>query len=387
MIARARRSIALAVMGALVAALAALGCGEGAAVVGGACASGYRECGSRCCAQTDSPRALSLEDAGVIAFDATSTDASGPAEDAASSDAATSDESSLDAASIDAASSDAALGDGGTLADDAAADAPTCGLGQTMCSGVCADTDNDPTNCGACGKLCPSNLCSDGICQGATPGDVVYIGHDFYDATAGSAQARVLSNAAFIPRTNPLRVMSYERYADSTAVGRVKSILGATATLLNRTIAYTVTSTDADVSTSLKATTHDVLVVYDQASAPEGALAALGASWAASLDAFTRGGGVVIVLDGAAGSVREMPKLVKSASLLDVTSHAALAPGASLTVDVPGDAVGIGVLSPYGAGTHSATFVVGGPPSRAGTVVVRETNGGKQAVVVHRVVL
>jgi hypothetical protein len=34
----------------------------------------------------------------------------------------------------------------------------------------CADTENDPNNCGSCGNVCGSGVCVDGVCaEGATP--------------------------------------------------------------------------------------------------------------------------------------------------------------------------------------------------------------------------
>jgi hypothetical protein len=39
-----------------------------------------------------------------------------------------------------------------------------CGAGETMCDGICTNTDTDPDNCGMCGKQCSSNMCSGGTC-------------------------------------------------------------------------------------------------------------------------------------------------------------------------------------------------------------------------------
>jgi hypothetical protein len=372
---------AAALRTALAAGLAALGvasaagCSDDASVVGGACAPGYALCGSRCCPVAP---ATSGDDGAARPGDSTP---SGPFADAGPSP--------VTSPAVDAGAGDASTTnpDGGPLADAATLDARTCGDLLTSCANVCVDLQSDPTNCGACGRVCPSNLCAAGVCQGANPGDVVYVGHDYAATPAGSAQARVLSNAVFIPRTNPLRVLTYERYAEPAAAGRVRAIVEGTAAALGRTLTLTSTTSDALIPSSLRPASHDVLVVLDQTGAPAGALGALGTAWAPTLDAFTRAGGVVIVLDGNGGSTQEMHRFARSAGLLDVTSHADLAPGSALTVEAPGDATGIGVLTPYGAGSRSATFKVGGSPSSAGTTVVRESVGRRDPVVVHRVVM
>lgn len=371
------------------------GCSDDASVVGGACAPGYSACGTRCCADGELFAAAWIDggagqaSSGVvdaIGGDAAADAALGGGADASSLDAQAAPESGPDGGAAD----DGAVGDGDTRdgsLDAASLDPPVaavCEGSLATCGASCVDLSSNPSHCGACGRVCPSNLCADGACQGSAPGDVVVIGHDYVDTPAGSAQARVLSNAVFIPRSNPLRVMIYERYAQAAAVARVKAIVDATAAQLNRSVSYTRTTVDSEIPAKLD--TQDVLLVHDQAAAVDGELDALGASWRSTLDGFTHKGGVVIVLDGRAGSAAQMHRFATSAGLLQVTSHAGLADGSSLTVEAPGDVVGVGVLSPYGAGSHSATFKVGGPPDSAGVVVVRETSGAKDAVVVHRVV-
>jgi hypothetical protein len=51
------------------------------------------------------------------------------------------------------------------VAPDQGPDAPTCAMGQMLCSGRCADLMNDGANCGACGTACPSGMsCVMGAC-------------------------------------------------------------------------------------------------------------------------------------------------------------------------------------------------------------------------------
>ena len=167
------------------------------------------------------------------------------------------------------------------------------------------------------------------------------------------------------------------------AVTGAKQILAVRATQQHRTIDYTVPATDAEVPSKLTPKDYDVLLVHDQKSAPAGALATLGGAWAAALTTFTKGGGVVVVLDGDVGTA-EMPAFATSGGLLQVGSHTPLVPGSPVTVTAPSDVVGVGVLSPYGVWSHSASFTVGNTTNV--TYIVRAGNGTGDPVVAHRVV-
>jgi len=128
-----------------------------------------------------------------------------------------------------------------------------------------------------------------------------------------------------------------------------------------------------------------VLLVHDQPSAPMGAMATLGASWMQTVTTFALQGGVVVVLDGGTG-VGEMPDFATATGLLTVASQTALVDGTPLAVDAPTDAVGIGVVSPYGAGSHSVSLTA--QPSGANVVYVvgvATDAGPGSPVVIHRV--
>ena len=50
--------------------------------------------------------------------------------------------------------------------------AVVCGPGQTCCAGVCTDTDDDPSNCGACGVACDTCFgCESGECAALPDGE------------------------------------------------------------------------------------------------------------------------------------------------------------------------------------------------------------------------
>jgi hypothetical protein len=297
---------------------------------------------------------------GTIGGDTGASD--GGAGDAPQGDATTGD------ANTDAAGADSGIVDAGSSSADADS-ATSCAAPFITCAGACVDPTNDPLNCGTCANSCASQLCQSSLCVGAASGGIIYIGHDYQTTLPGTAQAHVLSNAVFVSQTNPLHVMTYERYADATSVARVDAILTSVARQLGRTMILTSSITDSDVPNSLVPQNYDVLVVHDQRTAPDGALALLGASWAPTLATFVAGGGVVVVLDGG-GGIGQMPAFATGTALLRVTAHAPIVTGTRLEVLAPGDVVGIGVISPYGAGQTSVS-------------VTTEPNGGNVVYVVE----
>jgi hypothetical protein len=311
------------------------------------------------------------------------------ATDGSPADATSMDATSTDATSMDAMSTDATPTDSGPALQDSAADVaevgPLCMTPLVDCGGMCVDTTSDPSNCGQCSNVCPSQICTNGMCQGSTAGGIVFIGHDYLNTPTGTAQARVLSNAVLIPQNNPLQVLSYEHYATAAAVTRVKAIVDSFAAQEGRGLTITSTSVDSDIPTSLVFSSFQVLIVQDQPTAPSGALATLGASWATTLTTFTQAGGIVVVLDGGTG-VGQMPDFSTATTLLSVTAQAPIATGTRLFDVAPGDVVGVGVVSPYGAGQNSVSITT---EASAGNVVyvidLPSDAGSALPVVVHKV--
>ena len=241
------------------------------------------------------------------------------------------------------------------------------------CNGTCVDLQNAPVNCGVCGKICASGICTMGVCQGSTPGDIVLIGHDYSGASASSTPAKLLTNAVFIPSTNPLRVLSYEQYATATAVANAKSSINASAVLRARTVKYTVSNTAADLSVPGLESKFDVILVHDQAMLPLVQAATDGANDAAALLQYTKAGGVIVVLSGANGA-DAMPTWISSAGLVSLAGDTFLPttppPATRASVVAPGDDVGTLTVSPYAVGVRSVSFQSNEPESATVTFVV-----------------
>lgn len=386
------RGVMLAAVAAAWAWLSA-GCGEASSIFGGECVSGYARCAGGCCPE---PR----DGAGV---EASAEDAQGdtgvPGDDSGVDWDASRDGSirnlldgasdapetapPIDSGAVDGSTPEAAAPEAG--GDDGGGEAAVCLAPSMWCSGVCTDVTSDPLNCGSCGNVCPSQLCTASLCVGSTSGAIVYIGHAF--SSYGPGPAGVLSNAAFMSRSNPLRILSYERYARATAKSNVHSALDDSATQLGRKLQLTSTVSDGDIPATLSIQGYDVLLVLDQPDAAPGALGALGSSWASTLATFTQQHGIVVVLDGGDG-VGGMPAFTTQTALLQVGLESSVSSTLPLQVLAPGDAVGIGVVSPYAAPPGSVSFQTeanGGPV----VYVVGGMGGGDAGaggpVVVHKV--
>lgn len=266
---------------------------------------------------------------------------------------------------------------------DAGSDADTemmCTPPLVLCRGMCISVDHDPQNCGACGKVCPSNICVAGECQGATPGDVVVIGHDYTNASPGSAQAKVLVNAMSIPTTDPIRVLSFESGASPSAVSMLKYLA---TNGISRQIKYTVAPSASTLTSTTLNKTYDIVLINDASAVNP---ATVGPTWAGPLNTFAMKGGVVLAIDTGDS---DMPSLITKSGLLTMTGHTVLPDQTHLLVTHAADVIGAGVLSPY-ASFDSAVTLQGLPASGMDLswVVQLEQNDGTPGdpVVVHRTV-
>ena len=256
-----------------------------------------------------------------------------------------------------------------------------CAPPLVACRGVCISVDGDAANCGACGKICPSNICVSGECQGSTPGDVVLIGHDYTNANLGSAQTKVLINALSIPTTDPIRILSYEDGASAAAVAQLRYL--ASASIKSRKVKFTRAASASSLTSTTLGRGYDIVIIND-ASAVDPLLT--GARWAAPLGTFAAKGGVVVAIDR---GTSPMPELLSRAGLLTVASHTVLAEGSHLMVSAAADVIGAQVLSPYAAFGAPVSFQgLPTPTDDLNWVVRRKSDDGSPGdpVVIHRVV-
>lgn len=243
-------------------------------------------------------------------------------------------------------------------------DAQVCVLPEVQCPAGCKDLQLDPDNCGSCGHVCASGLCSAAHCVGEPWGHIVAIGHDYQ--SFHPAMARVLGNAAALGSSVDLKISWWP--ADHAHAGPTAALTSALGTLGRPW--HPVALPVAPAGTALAGI--DVLIV-DEPAAEGVATFADGAVWATELDAFLHRGGVVIVVEGLGGTAHQFAAgaaLFTSPAPLDVT-------GEHTVLVNPADAVADHVLAPYLAETTSVQFPGATSP------VVTTTDG--RVIVFHLV--
>jgi hypothetical protein len=258
----------------------------------------------------------------------------------------------------------------------------------TDCAARCVNTQIDPNNCGGCGIRCESQICQGGDCVGATAGHQILLCSDFRQRPVpNTAYERVLGNAVFLSNAADIRILAYEEFAPASVVNSVKTTLDRVKTQRGRAFTLTEVFTSVDVTNNLDTTNFDVLLVFDQQLAPQGRLAETGSNWEPTLTPFVRAGGIVIVLAGPTGR-GEMDDFVTAANLLPVFGQR-LVTNTEVYNRAPGDAIGLGVISPLLALPESCVFDAD-PPDDDTTFVITDTapfDGSiGNPVVVHRVI-
>lgn len=262
---------------------------------------------------------------------------------------------------------------------------PMCEPPLVECGGRCVDTNIDPLHCGRCFNECPSGICQGGMCVGANVGHVVMACMNYGVISQNAAQTRLLGNVVFLPPSNPVRILAYAEYAPAASSDRVDQVIAWAGQARGRTHEITEVTDEADVVADLNIMDYDVFLVYDQPSAPAGALAAVGAAWQSStvLESFARAGGVVLVLSGGGG---EMDELLTSADLLAVTDENDIT-GNQVYNRVPADIVAANVISPFLGASSTCTFETSVTPDAETLFVFTDAAAPAtgEPVVVHRV--
>jgi hypothetical protein len=199
-----------------------------------------------------------------------------------------------------------------------------------------------------------------------------------------SAQTALLGNAMFLPPKNPVRILAFDAYAASSTKNKLNQTIQWAAQAKGRTYDLTYASSSAQVVDGLNVLDFDVFLVYEQATAPAGALGTLGNAWFTTLGSFVKAGGIVFVSSG--GSTPEMAKLIDNAGLLPVTGHAKITGSTAHNV-APTDAIGVNVISPFLTLKETCTFETSAAPGPSTVFVVTDsaTPGVGAPVVVHRV--
>lgn len=252
------------------------------------------------------------------------------------------------------------------------------------CGSQCVDTTSDPNHCGACFNKCPSGICQDSKCVGVTSGHIVVLCSSYQQNFQQSPQTTLIGNAVFLPPQNPVRILAYTEHSPTNIENAVNQAIGWAAQQKGRTFQITVADSAAMVTSELTKSKFEVFLVYDQTTAPAGALGPAGTSFAPAIASFVAIGGVVVVQSGGGGT-GDMKSLLTSSGLLAVTAQSNI-DGSLLYNQAPFDALGVNVVSPYVAQTSTCTLTT--PPGPNLVFVVTDAApdaGAGNPVVVHRI--
>jgi hypothetical protein len=240
-----------------------------------------------------------------------------------------------------------------------------CDAPLSACDGMCVDLSSDPLNCGHCGRVCPSGICSQSMCVGDVAGHIIAIGHDY--ASSDPAMERVFGNALALSTSANVRIGWWRGDASQVSADGARNAAHKGLQQLGRN-GNDVPLTQIDGASLAEI---DALVIEAQ-TGDANAAHATGASAKSALASFLSNGHVVIVLEGDAGvgyALAAGAGLYTVGPPVDVTNlHATVANAA--------DAVALQVASPYLAKTSSVCF------ANAAGIVITAPSG--VAIVFHQ---
>jgi hypothetical protein len=269
---------------------------------------------------------------------------------------------------------------------------PLCDPPLVECQGQCVDPasfNSDPDNCGRCGNACPSDICQDGMCVGARYGNIALLCSDVNSANASSSLTTLLGNAVFMPATNPVTVLAYTRGASAAAVNRVNQVIGWAGAGRGRSAEITEARTPEAVTENLNVLDYQVFLIHDLDQAASGEPESVAADWEndSVLSSFSKAGGVIVVLDGGDGTA-EMHELINAGNLLPVTiAGQTEITGEQVHNTAPADVLGVNVLSPFLASSHTCTFDTNLVSDSETIIVLSDDNlPGGSPVAIHRVI-
>ena len=272
---------------------------------------------------------------------------------------------------------------------------PLCGLQGTYkcvarcdpplvaCGSICINTSSDEKNCGTCGFNCVSGICQAGGCVGKGYGHQVVIGTDYSDPALldSSAQVTMLGNAVFQSVAAAVRVLAYDEFAEPATVTRIESWLSTMAASRGKTVTIAKAPTWTSIPQQLTVQQYQAFLVYDQALAPANQMATTGTLWNAAMNAFAKGGGIIVALDG--GSAGQMKDLLTNGGLLPVDGETNVN-GTQLNVDAPTDVVGQNLPNVFAARKNTVAFTTTQMRDNYHVFVVTDATG-MLPVVVHSV--
>ena len=234
---------------------------------------------------------------------------------------------------------------------------------------------------------CSTGVCQSGGCVKASVGHRVVMGVDFASIPAWhTEEKKLLGNAVFIGAAfggGAWRVLGLDAFASPSADAVDAAVLAQASPHGVTSLWSARVATSAAFLGSLSKKSVDAVLIYDQPGAPLGALASLGLSVRTSLTAFTKAGGVVVVL-ASNGGTREMWSFAAAAEVLTVTGQSSVATTSALLDAAPGDAVGQGIATYFAASPNAVSWTLANPAPVATVVVQAKADGAP--VLLHAVV-